>query len=175
MSADGEARSSPIRRRRSSRRSSRPPPTRSSVASRTSASSRARSTGQGHVWNATRKAEERIGNLLGLLGKEQVNLPKVGPGDIAAVAKLTSTHTGDTLVADRAQTIQLPPLVFPDADPAGQRSSRSRRPTSTSSGRRCIAELEEEPEHPHPPRGRHRRDDPDRHGRRRTWTSSWIG
>ena len=69
---------------------------------------------QGHVWNVTRKTEERFGNLLGLMGKEQVNVPKIGPGDIAAVAKMTGTFTGDTLLADRGSTIQMPPLVFPN-------------------------------------------------------------
>jgi elongation factor G len=69
---------------------------------------------QGHIWNATHKAEERIGNILGLLGKEQVNMPQAGPGDIVAVAKLASTQIGDTLVADRAQTTSLPPLQFPE-------------------------------------------------------------
>jgi elongation factor G len=69
---------------------------------------------QGHVHNANRREDERIGNILGLQGKDQVNLPQVGPGDIAAVAKLTSTHTGDTLVADRASAVQLPPIAFPD-------------------------------------------------------------
>ncbi|HEY6609359.1 MAG TPA: elongation factor G [Candidatus Limnocylindria bacterium] len=68
---------------------------------------------QGHVFNANRREEERVGNLLAVQGKDQENLPKVGPGDIAAVAKLTSTASGDTLVADRAQAIQLPPLDFP--------------------------------------------------------------
>ena len=68
---------------------------------------------QGHIWNATHKAEERIGNILGLLGKDQVNMPQAGPGDIVAVAKLASTQIGDTLVADRAQTTSLPPLQFP--------------------------------------------------------------
>ncbi|HTI30167.1 MAG TPA: elongation factor G [Methylomirabilota bacterium] len=68
---------------------------------------------QGHIWNATHKAEERIGNILGLLGKEQVNMPQAGPGDIVAVAKLASTQIGDTLVADRAQAVSLPPLEFP--------------------------------------------------------------
>lgn len=68
---------------------------------------------QGHLWNATRKAEERIGNILGLLGKEQVNLPQAGPGDIVAVAKLASTQIGDTLVGDRAQAVSLPTLEFP--------------------------------------------------------------
>ena len=71
-------------------------------------------SGQGHIWNSTRKADERFGNLLGLMGKDQVTIPKVGPGDIAAVAKLTGTHTGDTLVADRSHAIEMPPLVFPN-------------------------------------------------------------
>jgi len=70
-------------------------------------------TGQGHVYNANRREEERIGNLLAIQGKEQENLPKVGPGDIAAVAKLTSTMAGDTLVADRSRAVELAPLAFP--------------------------------------------------------------
>ncbi|HSK94168.1 MAG TPA: elongation factor G [Candidatus Angelobacter sp.] len=70
-------------------------------------------SGQGHVYNATRKDEERIGNLLAVQGKETENLPKVGPGDIAAVAKLTSTHAGDTLVADRSRAVELPAFTFP--------------------------------------------------------------
>lgn len=69
---------------------------------------------QGHLWNATHKAEERIGNILGLLGKEQVSMPQAGPGDIVAVAKLASTQIGDTLVADRSQAVSLPPLRFPE-------------------------------------------------------------
>ncbi len=68
---------------------------------------------QGHLWNATRKADERIGNILGLLGKEQLTMPQAGPGDIVAVAKLASTQIGDTLVGDRAQAVSLPPLHFP--------------------------------------------------------------
>ena len=68
---------------------------------------------QGHIWNATHKAEERIGNILGLLGKEQVNMPQAGPGDIVAVAKLASTQIGDTLVAERTQAVSLPPIEFP--------------------------------------------------------------
>ena len=69
---------------------------------------------QAHLWNATHKAEERIGNILGLLGKDQVNMPQAGPGDIVAVAKLASTQIGDTLVADRTQSTSLPPLQFPE-------------------------------------------------------------
>ena len=120
---------------------------------------------QGHLWNATRKAEERIGNILGLLGKEQVNMPEAGPGDIVAVAKLASTQIGDTLVADRAQAVSLPPLEFPtpslqvsiepeskaDLDKLGQALSAHARGGALRAG---------------PPRGGHRRDDPDRDGRR---------
>jgi elongation factor G len=68
---------------------------------------------QGHLHNANRREDERFGNILGIQGKEQVNLPQAGPGDIVAVAKLTSTHAGDTLVADRASAVQLAPLEFP--------------------------------------------------------------
>jgi elongation factor G len=70
-------------------------------------------SGQGHVYNATRREEERIGNLLSVHGKDTETLTKVGPGDIAAVAKLTSTHAGDTLVADKSAAVELAPLSFP--------------------------------------------------------------
>ncbi len=70
-------------------------------------------SGPGHVYNASRKEEERVGNLLSAQGKDTENLAKVGPGDIAAVAKLTSTHAGDTLVADVSHAVQLQPLEFP--------------------------------------------------------------
>ena len=67
---------------------------------------------QGHLWNATRKEEERIGNILALMGKEQSNVAQAGPGDIVAVAKLTSTQIGDTLVGDRAHAVELPRFGF---------------------------------------------------------------
>jgi elongation factor G len=67
---------------------------------------------QGHLWNATRKEEERIGNILALMGKEQSNVAQAGPGDIVAVAKLTSTQIGDTLVGDRAHSVELPRFGF---------------------------------------------------------------
>ena len=69
---------------------------------------------QAHLYNASRKEEERIGNILSVLGKDQENLPQAGPGDIVAVAKLSSTQTGDTLVADRAHALELPRFEFPD-------------------------------------------------------------
>ena len=69
--------------------------------------------GQGHVYNVNRREDERVGNLLSVQGKDQENLARIGPGDIAAVAKLSSTAAGDTLVADRAHAVELAPLDFP--------------------------------------------------------------
>jgi len=68
---------------------------------------------QGPVYNANRKEGERIGNILGLQGKEQTNLAEVGPGDIVAVAKLTSTTAGDTLVAAREHAVELRRFSYP--------------------------------------------------------------
>ncbi len=69
---------------------------------------------QGRIYNVGRKEEERIGNLLAVQGKDQANIAEVGPGDIAAVAKLTSTQSGDTLVDDKSKAVELPPLAFPE-------------------------------------------------------------
>ncbi len=66
-----------------------------------------------HVYNVNRREEERVGNLLAAQGKDTSNLASVGPGDIAAVAKLTSTRAGDTLVADKAYAVQLAGFAFP--------------------------------------------------------------
>jgi len=66
-----------------------------------------------HVWNATREKDERIGPLFLLRGKQQEPLTEVHAGEIAAVAKLTVTATGDTL-CDRAALIVYPPIAFPE-------------------------------------------------------------
>jgi elongation factor G len=69
-------------------------------------------SGDSHVWNANRKAQERIGQLFVLRGKTQDHAPKLVAGDIGAVAKLAETSTGDTLCA-RERPLTLPPLKFP--------------------------------------------------------------
>lgn len=64
------------------------------------------------VWNATKEKEERIGSIMTMRGKTQENATAVPAGDIAAVAKLAVTSTGDTLCAkDRA--LILAPVEFP--------------------------------------------------------------
>jgi elongation factor G len=64
------------------------------------------------VWNATREAAERVGQLYRLKGREQVPADRLGPGDVGAVAKLQVTTTGDTL-CDAAHPAVLPPPTFP--------------------------------------------------------------
>jgi elongation factor G len=63
---------------------------------------------QGHVWNANRGEDERIGQLLLLHGKEQEPTGELKAGEIGAVAKLAVTETGDTLASKER------PLVLPD-------------------------------------------------------------
>ncbi len=63
--------------------------------------------------NATSGADERIGQIFTLRGKTQVQLSEVVAGDIAAVAKLAHTHSGDTL-ADKHDPIVFPPVEPPD-------------------------------------------------------------
>lgn len=68
---------------------------------------------QGHVWNAARGAEERLGQLLLLHGKEQEPTAELKAGEIGAVAKLAVTSTGDTL-STKEHPFTLPALNFPE-------------------------------------------------------------
>lgn len=49
------------------------------------------------IYNSTKGVRERIGQVFYLLGKKQIPAQKVGPGEIAVVAKLKDTVTGDTI------------------------------------------------------------------------------
>jgi elongation factor G len=64
------------------------------------------------VYNATKGRTERIGQVFIPKGKAQEAVTEVGPGDIAAVAKLQDTSTNDTL-SDEAKPITLPGVEFP--------------------------------------------------------------
>ncbi len=66
-------------------------------------------------FNASRDSKERFGNLFLLQGKKQVNVPQVSAGQLAAVAKLKETRTGDTLTAEGQPFILTPPSL---PDPA---------------------------------------------------------
>jgi elongation factor G len=64
------------------------------------------------VYNIRAGEEERLGQLYTMRGKEQIPVARVPAGDIAAVARLGETQTGDT-VCDRGVPLQLAPAVFP--------------------------------------------------------------
>jgi elongation factor G len=59
------------------------------------------------LYNSTKEAKERIGQIFMLQGKKQEPIGFAGPGDIVAVAKLKETTTGDTLCDEKK------PIVFP--------------------------------------------------------------
>ncbi len=63
-------------------------------------------------YNATKETSERFGQLLALEGKEQKPIDSVGPGMIAAVAKLKETVTGDTLCSDKDRILYEPPVAI---------------------------------------------------------------
>ncbi|WP_025228157.1 elongation factor G [Fimbriimonas ginsengisoli] len=67
-----------------------------------------------HVLNVNRESDERVHNLFYPHGKGQENATEVVAGDIAAVAKLAHTHTGDTLSTAKDR-IMLPPINFPES------------------------------------------------------------
>lgn len=64
------------------------------------------------IFNASKGAEERLGQLFVMRGKTQEPVGQLGAGDIGAVAKLSETSTGDTLSA-KDQPIVLPGISFP--------------------------------------------------------------
>ena len=65
------------------------------------------------VLNINRDVSERVHNLFMPHGKGQEVATSVIAGDIGAIAKLTDTHTGDTLTTSKDR-IQLPPIDFPE-------------------------------------------------------------
>jgi elongation factor G len=88
------------------------------------------------VWNQTKGEEERLGNLYIMRGKEQINVNIVHAGDLAAVPKLGTTSTGDTL-CDRGHPLELPVPAYPNAlyrvaiSPKTQSDSAKISPTLT--------------------------------------------
>lgn len=69
-------------------------------------------TSDSRVWNQNKGAEERLGTLHLLRGKEQISVKAVHSGDIATVSKLGHTSTGDTL-CDRGHPLVLPMPDYP--------------------------------------------------------------
>jgi elongation factor G len=63
--------------------------------------------------NTAKEADEKLGGLFFLQGKDQTPAGEARAGDIVATAKLKATATGDTL-AGKGSGIKIPPIKFPD-------------------------------------------------------------
>ncbi|RPI85752.1 MAG: elongation factor G [Chloroflexi bacterium] len=66
------------------------------------------------VWNQSKGAEERLGTIHVLRGKEQIPVKVVHSGDIASVSKLGQTTTTDTL-CDRGHPLTIAAPEYPGA------------------------------------------------------------
>src|SRR5918993_2891617 len=66
-----------------------------------------------HLVNSRTGSDERLHGLLTVRGREQQPVTEVVAGDIAAVAKLGGTTTGDTL-APRGTPVTVPPIEQPE-------------------------------------------------------------
>jgi elongation factor G len=65
------------------------------------------------VTNATQNHSERIGQMFVLNGKEKKGMERLHAGDLGALVKLKSTHTGDTL-CKKGNSSKLPKIEFPE-------------------------------------------------------------
>ncbi len=66
------------------------------------------------IWNQNKSAEERIGTMHLLRGKEALPIKVVHAGDIASVPKLSLTSTGDT-ICDKGHPVTLAVPEYPSA------------------------------------------------------------
>lgn len=66
-----------------------------------------------HLYNIHTRADERISQLIIPHGKTQESATEISAGDFGAVAKLSNTHTGDTLTNNKDRTTPLEPINFP--------------------------------------------------------------
>lgn len=67
----------------------------------------------GSFYNVNRSSKEKIGTIFTLLGKAQITMESVQAGDIACVAKLKDTMTGDT-ITDEKMPVKFDDIQFPE-------------------------------------------------------------
>lgn len=84
-------------------------------------------------YNSSKGAKERIGQLYLLQGKEQKPVSSASCGDIAAVAKLKNTVTGDTLCNEKNQIV-FPRVSFPEPAISSSVRPKSRHDEEKISG-----------------------------------------
>jgi elongation factor G len=64
------------------------------------------------IYNSNKEKDEKITQILIMTGKEQISVPEINAGDIAAVAKLSVTTTGDTF-SEKSNPAIMEPIEFP--------------------------------------------------------------
>lgn len=64
------------------------------------------------LFNTVRNSGERIGQIFMMRGRERKEVGSLAAGDLGAVVKLKSTHTGNTL-CEKSTQIRYPEVVFP--------------------------------------------------------------
>ena len=69
---------------------------------------------EGHIWNQSKNADERVSGLHFQRGKEVIAAKTIHAGDIAAVSKLTVTATGDTF-CEKGHPLTIAKPNFPAA------------------------------------------------------------
>lgn len=65
------------------------------------------------LMNSSQNNVERIGQIFVLNGKNKASVDRLMAGDIGAVVKLKTTHTGDTL-CDKGKMVKFPRIKFPE-------------------------------------------------------------
>ncbi|MGB4388744.1 MAG: elongation factor G [Caldicoprobacterales bacterium] len=65
------------------------------------------------IYNVNKEKAEKVSNIYFMRGKKQISTDKVVAGDIAAVAKLQHTVTGDSL-CDQGRQLELREIKFPE-------------------------------------------------------------
>ncbi|HBH87810.1 MAG TPA: elongation factor G [Syntrophaceae bacterium] len=86
-------------------------------------------------YNSKRKITERFGNIFFLEGKNQKSVESLVPGDIAAVAKLKETVTGDTICNEKS------PIVFEKVIPPPPIMSFAVTPKSRGDEEKIVSSI----------------------------------
>ena len=63
------------------------------------------------IYNVNQEAEEKVGKVYVLRGKDVIEVPELKAGDIGAVAKLNITATGDTIAVKSAPIVYHKPAI----------------------------------------------------------------
>ena len=66
-----------------------------------------------NVYNSSKGVDNKVGKIYKMQGKNQCPIPEVYAGDIAAVAKLKNTTTGDTL-CDKENPVVFEKITYPE-------------------------------------------------------------